>query len=76
MSEPTRRKLLRNISLGLGTATRAGPASLLTNARSLAAIESEGGNSLINSIPTRHRAGLAYPRGWRARGKQCGFVAR
>ena len=46
VSESTRRKFLRNISLGLGTASMAGPASFLSKARSLAPIESEAGNSL------------------------------
>ncbi|MGO8735975.1 MAG: hypothetical protein ACLQVM_24635 [Terriglobia bacterium] len=46
MSESTRRKFLRNVSLGLGTASMAGPASFLSKARGLAPIESEAGNSL------------------------------
>ena len=46
VSESSRRKFLQNISLGLGTASMAGPALLLSKARSLAPIESEAGNSL------------------------------
>jgi hypothetical protein len=46
VSESSRRKFLRNISLGLGTASMADPASFLSRARSLAPIESEAGNSL------------------------------
>ena len=46
VSESTRRKFLRNLSLGLGTAGMAGPASRLIAARSLPPVESEAGNSL------------------------------
>ncbi len=43
MSESTRRRFLRNISLGLGTATLADPAALLSKARSLTPFESGAG---------------------------------
>ena len=46
VSDSTRRKFLRNLSLGLGTASMAGPASRLISARSLPTTELEGGNPL------------------------------
>jgi len=46
VSESSRRKFLRNISLGLGTAGMAGRASFLSKAQSLAPIEPEAGNPL------------------------------
>jgi len=65
MSESSRRKFLRSIGLGLGTAGMAGPASLLSKARSLAPIGSGAGNSLADigngRVPEEHRPTPADP---------------
>jgi len=63
MSESTRRKFLRNLGMGLGTASMAGHASRLIAAPSLPPIESEGGNPLPGLVvgPGPGEDGFARP---------------